>query len=363
LKARAFLAQNGHKPTFIVTDAYPDSPAGRDPWILDRRGGRRALDPQRPHSFLTEQEPDETGRILSCATIFLTNRECPWRCVMCDLWQNTLTKSVPPGAIPAQIDFALAALAQGVGLPPCGGQGGPRERGTPNDPAGFAQIVKLYNSGSFFDPRAIPPEDHEPIAGLLRHFGRVVVECHPSLVGESAMRFRDRLGGRLEIAMGLETAHPQVLEKLNKRMTLGQFARAAEILRRHGISLRVFILVQPPFLTDAAEALHWARRSLEFAFDCGATVASLIPTRAGNGALDALAARGDFAPPRLETLEAALDLGLGLRRGRVFADVWELERFSSCAACFPARRERLARTNLGQSPRPPVDCAKCGHAR
>jgi len=29
---------------------------------------------------------------------------------MCDLWKNTLTESVPPGAIAAQIDYALNAL-------------------------------------------------------------------------------------------------------------------------------------------------------------------------------------------------------------------------------------------------------------
>ena len=88
-------------------------------------------------------------------------------------------------------------------------------------------------------------------------------------------------------------------------------------------------------------------------------MASLIPTRAVNGALEALAARGEFAPPRLETLEAALDHGLGLRRGRVFADLWDLERFSRCAACFPARRDRLARMNLGQAVEPNIQCAVC----
>ena len=50
------------------------------------------------------------GTVIPGAAVFLTNRECPWRCVMCDLWKNTLAESVPIGAIPAQIDFALARL-------------------------------------------------------------------------------------------------------------------------------------------------------------------------------------------------------------------------------------------------------------
>src|SRR5207247_3572102 len=138
---------------------------------------------------------------------------------------------------------------------------------------------------------------------------------------------------KLEVAMGLETAHPQVLEKLNKRMTLDQFRRAAEFLRKNELALRVFILVKPPFL-DETEALLWAKRSIDFAFDCGATVVSLIPTRFGNGALEALARRGEFSPPKLATLEAAVDYGVGLKRGRVFADLWGLEEVSIWEVCL-----------------------------
>jgi len=162
----------------------------------------------------------------------------------------------------------------------------------------------------------------------------------------------------LEVAMGLETVHPQVLPRLNKRMTLEQFSRAAQFLREHGVALRVFILVKPPFL-DEAEALEWAKRSLEFAFDCGATVASLIPTRFGNGSLEALAERGEFSPPRLATLEGALAYGVDLQRKRVFADLWDLERFSDCDWCFCKRKERLERINLSQKNEAPVQCPRC----
>ena len=313
--------------------AYPELARDRDRWILSRRPARNAVDPLRPYAFVAEQERAESGEVVPVATIFLTNRECPWRCLMCDLWRNTLTESVPPGAIPVQVDLALASL------PP-------------------ARQLKLYNSGSFFDPRAIPPGDLPAIAERVRSFERVIVECHPALIGESALRFRDLLHGRLEVAMGLETAHPDVLARLNKRMTLDQFARAAEFLRGHDIALRVFILVKPPFL-DEAGALEWARRSLDFAFDCGATVASLIPTRPGNGALEALAEQGEFSPPRLATLEEAAAYGVSLQRGRVFADLWDLEKFSACPECFAARKERLERMNFAQTIEPSVACSRC----
>ena len=93
-------------------------------------------------------------------------------------------------------------------------------------------------------------------------------------------------------------------------MTLEQFSAASAWLRENEIDLRAFILVQPPFMQEG-EALHWAERSLDFAFDCGATAASLIATRAGNGAMDELSSAGEFSAPRLETIEAAAEYGLG----------------------------------------------------
>ena len=320
-----------------LASIYPATGSERNKWVEARRGDRAPLDPQRPYAYLVEEERSASGEVVPVATIFLTNRECPWRCVMCDLWRNALDRTIPAGAVPSQIEYALSRL------PP-------------------ARQVKLYNSGSFFDPRAVPPVDYKAISRIVRHFDRVIVECHPALVGESSLRFRDLLGGGLEVAMGLETAHPEILAKLNKRMTLEQFASSAQFLRKNSIDLRGFILVQPPFMRPE-EALHWAERSLDFAFECGATAASLIPTRGGNGAMETLEANGEFVPPRMQLVEAAASYGLGLRRGRVFVDLWGLSSGpSNCFVCHSQRVERLSHMNMSQRPLPEVFCAACGSA-
>ena len=304
------------------SETYPRGRAARDAWIVARRDGigrTEGLSPRRPSHWLREWEPDPAGGQASILTIFLTNRECPWRCLMCDLWRHTLETTVPPGAIPEQVEAAFAA-----------------DRASHPD---RARWLKLYNAGSFFDPQAIPRKDLPELALKARSFERLVVECHPSLVREKAtLPFRDQLGSgtRLELAIGLETAHPGVLERLNKGIDLESFRRSAEWIRSHGMDLRVFVLVKPPFLGET-EALEWARRSIDFAFDCGADTVSLIPTRKGNGALEWLEARGQFSPPQPETLEAALAHGLRLRRGRVFADTWDLDRREA----DPIRRESL----------------------
>jgi radical SAM enzyme (TIGR01210 family) len=168
------------------------------------------------------------------------------------------------------------------------------------------------------------------------------------------------LSGSLEVAMGLETVHPQVLPRLNKKFELAHFSQAAAFLRDNGITVRAFVLVKPPFM-DESEGLEWAVKSAAFALSCGATVVSLIPTRPGNGALERLTATGEFSPPRLATLEKTLELALEVRgNGRIFADTWDLEQFSNCPACFEKRRQRIHTMNRSQQIPSAIACSACG---
>jgi radical SAM enzyme (TIGR01210 family) len=307
-------------------------------WIVAQRPPRAdALDPFKPHGYLLEEERASSQRVVSSGTIFLTNKECPWHCLMCDLWKTTLTHSVPPGAIPRQIEHALAQFGR------------------------VPDQLKLYNGGSFFDPAAIPTSDYPAIARTVQSAKHIVVESHPRLVGDRALRFRDLLSGSLEVALGLETIHPEILPRLNKRFSLAHFADAIHVLRDSNIEVRAFVLVRPPFM-DETDGVEWAVRSARFAFECGATVVSLIPTRPGNGALDELMRKGLFQPPRLSSLERALERSLLLGLGRVFADTWNLEIFSSCAVCLAKRRERLDAINLSQRLTPAIKCAACDGA-
>ena len=304
-----------------------------DARILGLRPGKNAVDPDRPYAFLVEPERTRDGPVEDTAVIFLTNRECPFRCLMCDLWRNTTDERVPEGAIPRQILYALARL-----------------------PA--ARHVKLYNAGNFFDSQAIPPADWPRIAELMAPYQTVIVESHPRLVGERCLRLRDTLRPALHVAMGLETVHPEILPRLNKGMSLADFERATRFLTDNGIAVRAFILLRPPFLSEE-DGVHWAKQSLRFAFNIGAECCVVIPTRAANGAMEALERTGDFAPPRLESLETVLECGVALRRGRVFADLWDLPRFYSCQRCGPVRAERMRQMNLTQEVLPPVECF-CG---
>ena len=100
-------------------------------------------------------------------------------------------------------------------------------------------------------------------------------------------------------------------------------------------------------------------RSAAHAFEVGAERVSLIPVRGGNGEIERLAAAGDFRPPRLADLESALAGGIGLGKGIVGADLWEVERFVECEACGPARVARMARMNASGEVEAVVVCGVC----
>jgi hypothetical protein len=301
--------------------------------ILKARREKNAVDPTRPYAFLVEPECTAHGQVEDVATIFLTNRECPFRCVFCDLWKNTTDERVPIGSIPAQIEYALERLPT-------------------------ARHIKLYNSGNFFDPQAIPREDWPAIARIVSSFETVIVENHPKFCDDQCVRFRDLIGTQLEIAIGLETVHPDVLRRLNKQMSLDDFARAVTFLRRHDIAVRSFILLRPPWL-DEQEGIDWALRSIKTSFDLDIGCCAVIPSRSGNGIMEQLADSGEFAEPRIESMEAVLEAGIGLKQGRVFMDLWDAVRFARCPQCATQRIDRMQRTNLTQAFLPACVCGSC----
>ena len=241
---------------------------------------------------------------------------------MCDLWRYTTREDTPAGAIPAQIESAMRTW---------------RESGD------VITRIKLYNASNFFDPRAVPESDYDAIARSCSPLDQVVVESHPSLVGDRVDRFRDALnrhlarpcqGRRLEVAVGLETVHPAALDGLNKRMTTDDFAHAADELRRRNVSLRVFLLISPPFV-PASEQDEWLLKSVAFAEECGASVISLIPTRSGNGTTEALTAQGLFRAPSAADVERSFELVTSRatthekRATRVLLDPWQADSHAS----------------------------------
>ncbi len=300
-------------------------------WVTSHRGKKNPVDPYRPYAYFVEKEFTGPGLIEDVSTILLTNNECPFRCLMCDLWKNTSDKPVPIGAIPEQIRFAL------TGLP-------------------TTKHLKLYNSGSFFDNRAIPRNDYQEIASLIENFASVTVESHPVFIKENSLHFRDLIKPALKVAIGLETVHPDILPRLNKKMDLADFEHSVSYLASQGITTRAFILLRPPFLSEE-EGILWAKNSIDYAFSVGVETCIIIPVRSGNGALDVLTVDNYFAQPDIKSLETVIEYGVRLETGLVFADLWDIDRFSSCDKCLEMRKKRLIQMNLHQKIYPQITCS------
>ncbi|MEM6456101.1 MAG: radical SAM protein [Acidobacteriota bacterium] len=291
----------------MTTDqAIARSPAARDRQVRALRPTKPAVDVTRPHGVALEDERLVDGRVARALTVFLAGRECPFTCVFCDLWRYTTDDPTPDGAIPAQLRAALAD---------------PRVRAEPTPP----RIVKLYNASNYFDDRAVPTRDDDAVIDLVAPANdpatrdrRIVVENHPKLLGPRCFAFADRLrarGARLEVALGVETIHPEAMRRIGKRVTRDDLARAADRLRDADIALRAFVLIGAPYV-PVDETLDWIDRSVAFALDRGADHVALIPVRGGNGAMERLRAAGDWTPPRFDHIEQAFVRARAIVRAR-----------------------------------------------
>ena len=303
--------------------------------IRSLRPPRRAVDPYQAHSSIVEVERRPAGQVEQALTVFAAGAECPFTCAFCDLWQWSIEGPTPPGALTRQLEEVLASL-----------EGRLPDR------------LKFYNASNFFDHRAVPLLDAERIAELTTAFSGVTVESHANTIGPATLQFAERVRGRLEVAIGLETIHPGAMKHLNKRLDLARFDIAARLLHDHDIDLRAFVLLGAPFV-PTEQSVEWTRRTVEYAVERGAAVVSIIPVRGGNGEMERLENMGAFVPPTLRDLEAAVDACANFSTAVVTADLWDADRLPGCDACRTARVERLRQWNISGLLAAPVTCNAC----
>ncbi len=291
-----------------------------------------------PVDVLHELEAADTyGNVAQVTTVLLRGSECSFRCTMCDLWKSTHLGATPIGNLPAQIQAAMAI---------------PR----PSCELGASRWIKLYNASNFFAPYNVPTADLPAIAELVQDYDRIIVENHPRLVSAKIAGFAEYLSGRLEVAMGLETVEPTALRNLNKQMTVDDVRRATDDLTGQGIDVRLFVLLRPPGLSEAA-GIEWCLASIEAARNWGARHVSIIPVRGGNGAMEQLQAEGLFEPPLVSSLEQVLSDSVAKSTMVVSADLWEWQRLRGlCSHCSQHRLQRMQHMNLTQSVVSPVAC-------
>jgi hypothetical protein len=167
------------------------------------------------------------------------------------------------------------------------------------------EVVKIYTSGSFLDEREIPAPAETVQAFLDAGAKRLLVESRPQFA-EPSLPWLRGFSGKLEVAMGLETASDRVRERcVRKGFTFADFTGASGLLRKAGATVRAYLLLKPPFLGEA-DAMADAIASVKAAA-AHSDVISINPVNVQRRTvLERMWRRAEYRPPWLWSLAEVL---------------------------------------------------------
>ena len=169
-------------------------------------------------------------------------------------------------------------------------------------------LAKVYTSGSFFDETEVPRDFRLAVLEELGKKSRkLIVESLPHFVKKELVEEAVQQCGKFEVALGVESATPAVLKhSVNKPFTVEQHAKAAETVHASGGSVKVYLLIKPPFLTER-EAIEDAVSSAEKVGGFADTI-SFNPVNVQRGTLvERLWRHGEFRPPWLWSVVDVLE--------------------------------------------------------
>ncbi|MFO8018497.1 MAG: archaeosine biosynthesis radical SAM protein RaSEA [Promethearchaeia archaeon] len=179
-------------------------------------------------------------------TIILKTRGCSWAlgekggCSMCGYIKDSAYDPVKDSLIISQFEHALSQFRAQI----------------KQDSKQY--VVKIFNSGSFFDEGEISPEVRNHIYGKLaelKNIKEIVVESRIEYLTRDKMNdFKEKLSGKyLEIGIGLETVNDFIRNiYINKGLQFSEFLDKVALLHDLDIGVRVYLLFKPPFFNEQA---------------------------------------------------------------------------------------------------------------
>ena len=205
------------------------------------------------------------GKYAKRAVIFLLSNGCEWAlksaygCTMCGHIAKQVRSRQPISADDFIVQFRTAfSSVDFKGIP----------------------ILNIFNNGSFLNENELPSDARRTILRLIsekKGIRKLLIESRPEFITESILRETKSLlpGKELEIAIGLETADDfRRILSVNKGFSLSQFTEAANIILKHKVQLRCYLLLKPPFYSEK-EAIDDAVASIKTAFSLGVKTTSL----------------------------------------------------------------------------------------
>ncbi len=232
------------------------------------------------------------GEIVDALVVILRTRGCSWArnkgCTMCGYY-NDCNPKVKGENIIAQMEKAWRKSE---------GQ----------------KLLKIFTSGSFLDDREVPPETRREVLSVAAEiFEQVIFETRPEYVIRESIEDCLSHFSNIQVALGLESANDMVLtHSINKGFLFDDYMRAARTVKEAGASLKTYLLVKPPFLTEK-EAIRDSVESAKKVKDL-TDVISFNPVNVQKRTLvEKLWRRDEYRPPWLwsvvKILEECRDLG------------------------------------------------------
>ncbi|MFW9927847.1 MAG: archaeosine biosynthesis radical SAM protein RaSEA [Candidatus Thorarchaeota archaeon] len=169
------------------------------------------------------------------------------------------------------------------------------------------KAVKIFNSGSFLDPKEVPFQSQKTIfekISTLDNIEEVIIESRPEYINlhkKELKELTDILQNRsLWIGVGLETSNDYINQSfINKGFNFEQFLRCVKNATGCRVNVKSYVLLKPPFLTEK-EAIEDAVQTIHDSIKAGCKIISLNPvTVHGDTLVDKLYKKRQFSPPWL----------------------------------------------------------------
>jgi len=238
---------------------------------------RKSHDLNKPVAFWIKEDRllNEIGKEL---TIILRTKGCKWAlsedggCSMCGYVQDASNQEVQPEHLVSQFDYALQNKIEEIR----------------NDNNNY--IIKLFNSGSFFDDDEVMPEVRSHIyqeINKIEKIKEVVVESRTEyIMKEKLVEINTHLKDKyIEIGIGLETTDDYIRNHyINKGAQFNEFQDALKLCKEYKIGVKAYLLFKPPFLTEQA-AIDDCSKSIQTLIQLGVNSISVNPVNIQKGSL------------------------------------------------------------------------------
>jgi len=238
---------------------------------------RKNLDLNKPVAFWIKEDRliNEIGKEF---TIILRTKGCNWAlsdsggCSMCGYVQDASIEQVQPEQLINQFDYAFQRKIEEI----------------QNDDSNY--IIKLFNSGSFFDDNEVMPSVRIHIYKKInetKKFKELVVESRTEYISaEKLVEMNNHLIDKyIEIGIGLETTDDYIRNNyINKGFLFKQFQDALKLCKENNIGVKAYLLFKPPFLSEQA-AIDDCSKSIQTLIQMGVNSISINPVNIQKGSL------------------------------------------------------------------------------